>query len=270
MLALTLATDPRPAPPPAWEKLASGLPAEIAWSDVSETSDLAVFSWQERDSLHARYYNANIARFLSVDPAGTRPRSPQSWSAFSYSRANPLNRVDPDGLTDISILIQRGPETSKSTPGSYSTSGVTASGRTLELPGRENLPFKSRIPAGTYKATRHNSPSLGSVLKLHEVPGRSDILLHPGNTPDDTKGCILPGTTASTDKVLHSKLALTGLLVGIDFIAKIDKANGESTSIWVTIQDPPDEPNCVGEGCQTEPPAVRLKEPTPKDVPQSR
>jgi hypothetical protein len=35
------------------------------------------------------------------------------------------------------------------------------------------------------------SPSLGKTLRLHNVPGFTDILIHVGNTQADTKGCVL-------------------------------------------------------------------------------
>lgn len=98
MPTATLATDPRPAPPPAWEKLASAPCGQLAWSDASGTSDLAGFSWQGRDSMHARYYNPNVARFLSVDPVRGRAKTPQSFNLYAYVGNNPVNRVDPRGL----------------------------------------------------------------------------------------------------------------------------------------------------------------------------
>jgi len=98
MIALTLATDPRPAPPPAWPDLASGLPTELAWSDASESTDLAGFSWQGRDSMHARYYFPYTARFLSVDPGRDYdPKVPQSWNLYAYVRGDPVNAIDPNG-----------------------------------------------------------------------------------------------------------------------------------------------------------------------------
>jgi len=98
MCTQPLATDPRPAPPPAWPDLASGPSGFLAWSDASETSDLAVFSWQGRDSLHARYYNPNVARFLSPDPGRDwDPTQPQSWNLYAYVRNNPITLTDPDG-----------------------------------------------------------------------------------------------------------------------------------------------------------------------------
>jgi len=53
----------------------------------------------ELDYMHARYYDANLARFLSYDPARTsaNPRVPQSWNRYSYVMNNPLKAVDPNG-----------------------------------------------------------------------------------------------------------------------------------------------------------------------------
>jgi RHS repeat-associated protein len=61
-------------------------------------------SWSAADDLdymHARYYNAQVARFLSVDPIGGAPSQPQSWNRLSYAIGNPLRYVDPTGTTAI-------------------------------------------------------------------------------------------------------------------------------------------------------------------------
>lgn len=71
---------------------------------------------------------------------------------------------------------------------------------TIELPNRENAPQVSCIPTGDYVVRRHKSPNFGDVLKVFdadgksEVKGRSEILIHGGNSIKDTKGCILPCT----------------------------------------------------------------------------
>ena len=41
------------------------------------------------DSLHARYYNPNVARFLSVDNGNPKPRAPQTWNRYAYALGNP-------------------------------------------------------------------------------------------------------------------------------------------------------------------------------------
>jgi len=52
--------------------------------------------------LFARYYGANLGRFLSVDPleASARLRMPQSWNRYGYVLNNPLVMTDPTGLKD--------------------------------------------------------------------------------------------------------------------------------------------------------------------------
>ncbi len=54
--------------------------------------------------MHARYYNPNLGRFLSVDPAGGKPGRPQSWNRYAYALNNPQLLVDPDGRTVESAL----------------------------------------------------------------------------------------------------------------------------------------------------------------------
>lgn len=63
----------------------------------------------------------------------------------------------------------------------------------LELPWLENIQNQSCIPTGVYTVSKVNSPKFGSVLKIHQVPGRSQILIHPGNYTSEIKGCVLLG-----------------------------------------------------------------------------
>jgi len=48
---------------------------------------------------YARHYNLNLGRFLSPDPAPAKPANPQSWNAYTYVLNNPVNLIDPLGLT---------------------------------------------------------------------------------------------------------------------------------------------------------------------------
>ena len=64
---------------------------------------------------------------------------------------------------------------------------------TLELPWLGNSRNISSIPAGTYKATKYESPKHGQVLLLHEVPNRAYIEIHAGNYTRQIQGCILVG-----------------------------------------------------------------------------
>ncbi len=63
------------------------------------------------DSMHARYYNPTIARFVSVDPFLGDPLRPQSWNLYSYVSGNPLRLVDPWGLAAEEAIRLRFTET---------------------------------------------------------------------------------------------------------------------------------------------------------------
>lgn len=73
------------------------------------------------------------------------------------------------------------------------------------------------IPAGFYEIDLYTqSPKYSAqrwarelcdakMPRLKNVPLFSDILIHPGNTPTDTEGCILVGKNSVVGKVLQSR-----------------------------------------------------------------
>lgn len=68
----------------------------------------------------------------------------------------------------------------------------------LELP-KGNYGVGCAIPPGRYEIKLQLSPGFGRVLpELLDVPGRSEILIHVGNWPKNTKGCILVGEDQTT------------------------------------------------------------------------
>ena len=66
---------------------------------------------------------------------------------------------------------------------------------TLELPWKDNQHDKSCIPAGTYICNRVQSQHFGDVFQVENVAGRTEVLIHRGNTIGDIKGCIILGTS---------------------------------------------------------------------------
>lgn len=66
-------------------------------------------------------------------------------------------------------------------------------GFTLEPPDRLNLKNISSIPAQQYKCMPYSSVGYGKTHIVTNVPGRTNILFHPGNVIDHTAGCILVG-----------------------------------------------------------------------------
>lgn len=80
---------------------------------------------------------------------------------------------------------------------------------TLEEPWRENMPKISCIPAGTYKCSPHDGFKFQDVWKIEGVPNRSAILIHTGNTLDDTEGCILVGLKSIKGGIAQSRAAMS-------------------------------------------------------------
>lgn len=70
-----------------------------------------------------------------------------------------------------------------------------------------------RIPAGTYPGRMVWSNRFQRVTPhVYDVPGFTDIEMHNGNFPGDTRGCTLVGETRSTDFVGNSVKALDDLI----------------------------------------------------------
>lgn len=84
---------------------------------------------------------------------------------------------------------------------------------TLEPMWADNRPKVSCIPLGSYKAVRHVSPKFGETFLFLDVPGRSEIVIHRGNYPKNTEGCVLLGLWQRSDgAVLESRAAISKFL----------------------------------------------------------
>lgn len=83
----------------------------------------------------------------------------------------------------------------------------------LELPWKHNRVNLSCIPVGGYDVSKYYSHKHKSCFFVHDVNGRSSILIHAGNSLKDTQGCILVGKSYSSDGVLlNSRATLENLL----------------------------------------------------------
>lgn len=63
------------------------------------------------------------------------------------------------------------------------------------------------VPVGTYRISYQPSKKFGCDMPfLQEVQGRTGIMIHVGNYPKDTQGCILVGRNLQVGSVSNSKV----------------------------------------------------------------
>lgn len=117
---------------------------------------------------------------------------------------------------------------------------------TLEDPVRQldsaddKIYSKTAIPAGKYKISMSVvSPKYsirksynwcgGRLPRLLDVPFFEGILIHSGNTPDHTAGCILVGENKIKGQVINSMNTLKNLWV------KLNVADEVGEEIWINV-----------------------------------
>jgi hypothetical protein len=92
------------------------------------------------------------------------------------------------------------------------------------------------IPAGKYEVDITYSNRFKRLLPLlMNVPGYEGIRIHPGNTHNNTEGCLLPGISYDQPdrdyRVLSSRTAFEKLFT------KIQAAIKSGQKVWCTIEN---------------------------------
>lgn len=105
-----------------------------------------------------------------------------------------------------------------------------------EIPGVEvaewKIDGKTAIPRGRYQVKMEMSPRLGHTTpRLVDVPGFDGVLIHGGNTDEDTLGCILVGDKRLSD----TEIANCDPAKKIVYDA-VTRAEAAGEEVWITVQ----------------------------------
>lgn len=107
----------------------------------------------------------------------------------------------------------------------------------LEVNKSKKKPNETAIPVGKYKITLNvKSPRFsqkqayafcnGCLPRLIDVPAFDGVLIHIGNTANDSSGCIIVGENKVVGKVINS---------AITFRKLYEKLKSAKDQIWITI-----------------------------------
>lgn len=111
----------------------------------------------------------------------------------------------------------------------------------LNDPNEQKVYGKTAIPYGRYEITmKVQSPKYsqrasyawckGYLPRLLNVPHFDGILIHAGNTADDSAGCLLVGENKVKGQVINSMATLKRL------IPILKHASDSGDKIWITIE----------------------------------
>lgn len=137
----------------------------------------------------------------------------------------------------MKLKVERRFLSSEYTIGRLEVDGIyfcdTLEDRVRDLSQEKKVPGETAIPAGKYQVIVNISPRFKRKLpRLLDVPGFEGVLIHRGNTPQDTAGCILVGENKIKGKVINSTP------YEIKLTAMIEREQSAGESIVIEIVDP--------------------------------
>lgn len=143
----------------------------------------------------------------------------------------------------MELLLKRQTESKEWTQGKLSLDGVPECFTLEDQSQVKKVMNETRIPAGRYQILlrtfggHHEQYAIKfplfhkGMLWLQNVPGFHDILIHIGNTDDDSSGCIVVGKGYQDGKLSFSTVAY------ISLYKKVIQALNNKELVFITIKD---------------------------------
>jgi len=124
----------------------------------------------------------------------------------------------------MNITVSRKEFTDKSTVGDLLIDGEFECFTLEDCVRPAKIKGVTAIPAGTYEVVINFSERFKRPLPLLlKVPDFEGVRIHPGNTDQDTEGCILVGRQKQPDFVGESRIAFEALFAKMQEAASREK-----------------------------------------------
>ncbi len=110
----------------------------------------------------------------------------------------------------------------------------------------DKVPGKTRIPAGAYRVTlraegkmyhefKNRFPGFHKgMLHIRDVPGFEYVLIHIGNTDEDTRGCLLIGTQANN---APGNMSISNSKIAYELFYPMVVSAAENDDLKITFED---------------------------------
>lgn len=106
----------------------------------------------------------------------------------------------------------------------------TLEDKVRDLNSEKKVYGETAIPAGKYKVVMSMSSKFKRIMPyLENVPQFTGIMIHPGNTPKDTLGCILVGENKKKGQLINSRK------YSDELNKRINEAIERKEQVWIEI-----------------------------------
>ena len=106
----------------------------------------------------------------------------------------------------------------------------TLEDKVRDLNSEKKVYGETAIPAGKYKVVMSMSSKFKRIMPyLENVPQFTSIMIHPGNTPKDTLGCILVGENKKKGQLINSRK------YSDELNKRINEAIERKEQVWIEI-----------------------------------
>jgi RHS repeat-associated protein len=131
--------------------------------------------------------------------------------AFTANHTTAIDRIQGGNTNGSNINVFRMWQTPQSTISTFHIPGKEMNGFIMEPKGptpKGYLKSNTRLPAGTYSLTSHNTSKYPDTFRLYNNIAKLSggaYLIHKGSLPEHTRGCLMPGTAKGVNQILGSK-----------------------------------------------------------------